>query len=90
MDVTTFVRDTEREAALKPLEEASEIHGAYQRMVEAGGPNASAFLRFAEEIADCVTACANLADRFGIDLQQFVDIVERKNRARGYYRIDRR
>ena len=39
----------------------------------------------ADEIADCVTACCNLAARYGIDMQAAVERVERKNRERGRY-----
>ena len=39
----------------------------------------------ADELADTITACANLADRYGLDLQAALDRVERKNRERGRY-----
>ncbi len=39
----------------------------------------------ADELADCITACCNLADRYGLDLQAALDRVERKNRERGRY-----
>jgi NTP pyrophosphatase (non-canonical NTP hydrolase) len=40
---------------------------------------------FADEIADCVTACVNLAARYHIDLQAALDRVEKRNRERGRY-----
>lgn len=39
----------------------------------------------ADELADCVTACCNLADRYGLDLQAALDRVERRNVERGRY-----
>ena len=38
-----------------------------------------------DELADCITACCNLADRYGLDMQAALDRVERKNRERGRY-----
>lgn len=82
--IHTFRMGTDEEAALKPLEEASEIHGAWQmqgRYTDDGMPKTW----FADEIADCVTACVNLADRYHIDLQAALDRVEERNRERGRY-----
>lgn len=42
-------------------------------------------LDLADELADCITACCNLAARYGIDLQAAVERVEQKNRERGRY-----
>lgn len=43
--------------------------------------------QLAYEIADCITACVNLADRYGIDLQAALDAVEKHNRERGRYGV---
>lgn len=84
LDVKPFRMGTEKDAALKPLEEASEIHGAWQ--LQGCYPNdGMPKTWFANEIADCVTACVNLADRYHIDLQAALDRVERLNRERGRY-----
>lgn len=37
------------------------------------------------EIADCIQACVNLADRYGIDLQAAMERCEKRNRERGRY-----
>lgn len=93
--VHPFVIGTDKEGALKPLEEASEVYGAWQILDEAVtcGENDGFTLeyiaaekdRFADELADCVTACVNLATRYGIDLQAALRRVERHNRERGRY-----
>lgn len=40
---------------------------------------------FADEIADCIQACVNLGDRYGIDLQAAMERCEERNRKRGRY-----
>lgn len=92
LEINPFRMGSDKEAALKPLEEAAEIFGAYQ-LVErwsdtrffGGAAPSSAIGQLAYEIADCITACVNLADRYGIDLQAALDAVERHNRERGRY-----
>lgn len=39
----------------------------------------------ADEIADCIQACANLADRYHIDLAAAMESCEQRNRERGRY-----
>lgn len=102
MSVTITVRPfrlgTDKEAALKPLEEASEAREAAQQLQglidvepmlvhskELTDLVDSHRVLLADEIADCVTACANLAARYGLDLQAALDRVERHNRERGRY-----
>ena len=94
LEVNPFRMGTDKEAALKPLEESAEIFGAWQELerwekhVMYSGITVSdvlVFSRFACEIADCVTACCNLAERHGIDLQEALDAVEDRNRDRGRY-----
>ena len=101
LSVRTFRAGTDKEAALKPLEEASEAREAWQRldgmldylsMVKLEQPHMAKYInldaeRFdlADELADTITACCNLAARYGIDLQDAIDRVERRNRERGRY-----
>ena len=98
MTVRTFRHGTDKEAALKPLEEASEAREAAQQLQglidvepmlvpskELADLIESQRAVLADEIADCVTACANLAARYGLDLQAALDRVERHNRERGRY-----
>ena len=71
--------ETGKQRALKPLEEAAEIFGAWQSSWD---PNAI------DEIADCIQACVNLAEATGITpgrLQEAIMRVQRKNERRGRY-----
>jgi phosphoribosyl-ATP pyrophosphohydrolase len=79
LTVHTFRMGDDKEAALNPLEEAAEIFGAYQYW----GPGNNS--EFANEIADCIQACVNLADRYGLDLADAMERCEKRNRARGRY-----
>ena len=90
--VDTFRAGTPKEAALKPLEEAAEVYGAWQRWVESGDAyrDVREYKRLGEELADCVTACVNLADRAGIRLDRELAVVEEKNRRRGRYQDGKR
>ncbi len=82
--VRPFEMGTEKNAALKPLEEAAEVYGEWQILpVYPDGREGTDYL--ADELADCVTACANLAARYDLDLQAAIDRVERRNRERGRY-----
>lgn len=94
--VKTFVMDTEKGAALKPLEEAAEIYGVWQEIDECGAPeqcsrqceladNCETRMDFSDEIADCVQACCNLANTYGIDLQEAMDRCNYRNWKRGRY-----
>ena len=99
--VHPFVRDSEKEAALKPLEEAAEIYGAWQsvdalleyhRLLEQEHPETAAMFsleaetaELADEIADTITAYVNLAHRYDINLQVALVRVEERNRERGRY-----
>ena len=81
LTVRPFVRDDDDAAALKPLEEAAEVYGAWQNAERFGMPIGY----LADEIADTITACVNLAHRHGIDLQAALVRVEEHNRERGRY-----
>lgn len=73
--------------ALKPLEEAAEVFGAWQVYDSDDrtnvGYNGSVLL---DEIADCIQACANLAAMVGVsDLTEYMESCEERNRERGRY-----
>ena len=91
-----FEMGTDRESALKPLEEAAEVFGAWQREETYEPPISSShkgvfavsdtmYEDLADEIADCVQACVNLAERYGIDLPAAIERCEKRNRDRGRY-----
>lgn len=99
--VRTFRMGSDRDAAMKVLEEASEASEAAQQLLgllavepmlvpslELADLIASHREAMADELADCVTACCNLAARHDIDLPAAVRRVEARNRERGRY--DRR
>lgn len=104
LEVNTFSLGSDKDAALKPLEESAEVFAAWQRLYDAQieygcvgvdgdySNEFEAFFRYdferrslSYEIADCVTALCNLAARFGLDVQEAVVEVERRNRERGRY-----
>ena len=78
----------------KRTKELIERHGFRKSMSRPGTPSDNQPIparigmlgtRLADELADCITACCNLAERYGLDLQDALDRVERKNRERGRY-----
>lgn len=97
--VRTFEMDTEKAAALKPLEEAAEVFGAWQALQK----QVTFYRDFLEEddweprlmwclsqmlgdeLADCITACCNLAARYDLDMDRAMERCEERNRARGRY-----
>lgn len=89
MSVTITVRPfrlgANKECARKVVEEAAEAFSAWESLDLFGGEDADLLEETANEIADCVTACVNLADRYHIDLQAALDRVEAHNRERGRY-----
>lgn len=78
-----------KEQALKPLEEAAEVLGAWQEWEYGTDEQWSreSLKRFLmDEIADTITACCNLAAALGVeDLTQYLARCEEKNRRRGRY-----
>ena len=80
---------SEKEQALKVLEEAAEIYAEWQEVnheLSMGMPFDKCLADdLALEIADCITACCNLAERYGIDLKAAIKKVEQKNKERGRY-----
>jgi NTP pyrophosphatase (non-canonical NTP hydrolase) len=91
LDVNTFRTDcTDKEQAVKLLEEASEAYAAWQALGKPWAdfmPRESLLDALADELADTITACANLAKRYGLDLQAAIDRVEARNRERGRYEL---
>ena len=85
MTVRTFRHGTDKECARKVVEEAAEAFSAWESLDLFGGEDADLLDEFADELADTITACANLAARYGLDLQAALDRVERHNRERGRY-----
>lgn len=83
--VNTFPGATRSKAqAVKLLEEAAETFSAWEKWRE--NPSKNAVRGIALEVADTVTACANLAAAFGIgDLRPYLAEVEISNRERGRY-----
>lgn len=83
--------------ALKPLEEAAEVFGAWQNIdrmsakfvnvCEASAETMCALERdLMDEIADCIQSCANLAAMVGVsDLTPYMERCEERNRERGRY-----
>lgn len=96
LTIRPFRMGNDKEAALKPLEEASEVRAAWQEVDGCGSPEqcsercevfnvCDARVDLADEIADCIQACCNLADRYDIDLQAAMERCEERNRRRGRY-----
>ena len=93
LDVNTFRHGTDKEVAQKVVEEAAEAFSAWEsdgKILPSGNPPIPARIgvhsvHLADELADCITACCNLAERYGLDMQAALDRVERKNRERGRY-----
>ena len=63
------------------VEEAAEAFSAWEDMAMFG--MSARYL--ADELADTITACVNLAHRYRIDLQMALVRVEERNRERGRY-----
>lgn len=70
--------------ALKVVEEAAEVYAAWQDWSSTEDEELEAFVL--NELADCVTACANLAAALGYyNLQDAINMAEIRNRLRGRY-----
>lgn len=76
-----------KEQALKPLEEAAEVFGAWQQR----DPRDETHIGYAtskmlDEIADTIQACCSLAAALGVhDLTPYLAACEERNRERGRY-----
>lgn len=75
--------------ALKPLEEAAEVFGAWQLMrgaAEYGLNPKHKKADLMDEIADTIQACCNLAAALGVeDMTTYLARCEERNRKRGRY-----
>lgn len=97
LKINPFYMGTDKEAALKLLEEAAEAYGEWDGIDKCPGQCDGCRMReccdrpddFTDEIADVIQAACNLANRFanrcGIDLQAAMEQCEERNRARGRY-----
>lgn len=78
-----------KEQALKPLEEAAEVFGAWQEWEHGTDEqwSSESLKRFLMgEIADTIKACCNLAAALGVtDLTPYLAACEERNRKRGRY-----
>lgn len=87
-----------KEQAVKVLEEAAEVFGAWQEFIghlaqdaDSGRTDLSVFTELSmsillDEIADTITACCNLASALGVtDLTPYLARCEERNRRRGRY-----
>ena len=80
----------DKNPALKPLEEASEVLEAWKAWRKASLKHSASKMRrrreLEDEIADCIQACVNLAAAFGIDdLGPAMRRCELRNRQKGRY-----
>ena len=83
--------ESDKAQALKPLEEASEVHGAWQAMASAelahGGDCVLERLwrkRLLDECADVIQATLNLVAALGVeDFRPYLKACEERNRERG-------
>ena len=77
-----------KEFALKPLEEASEVHGAFDNWEDGVGDVAGLRRKLVDECADTVQAVANLLAGFGVTEDEWgravTDCIARNER-RGRY-----
>ena len=94
LTVHPFRTGTDKEAAVKVLEEASEVMTewhAYKRMTKNEHLQAKWERKYndeqrdvlADELADVIQAACNLADRYEIDLQAAMRRCDRRNRDSG-------
>lgn len=80
--------EPDKQQALKPLEEAAEVFGAWQAW-RANGPTINEDEvrltgAFVDELCDTIQACVNLAASIGVrDLQPWMTRCEERNRKRG-------
>lgn len=71
-----------REQALKPLEEAAEVFGAWQTLK--AHPSRYTRQRVIDEACDTLQACANLLAAMGVDsIEDGMARVRKRNEARG-------
>lgn len=88
--------DPDKAQALKPIEEAAEVFGAWQewersRLMSMPAYEEERRMAALYEVADCIQACADLAYAMGCDdLAPYMAACEERNRKRGRYDCDER
>lgn len=73
--------------ALKPLEEAAEIYGAWQQNLVVSDPSRPSY-DLVYETVDCIQACVNLLEFMGVSeeaVEAMYRTVESRNKQRGRY-----
>lgn len=82
-DIKPFVIEkSTKKQVLKVVEEACEVHSAWERYDRYGGAKSDII----DEIADCIQACVNLAASYGVDdLAPYMVRCDERNRERGRY-----
>ncbi len=95
LTIHPFKMGTEKEAAVKVLEEAAEAFASYQVLereyarANDDKPYMPALRTSLEdEIADVIQAACNLATRYGLDLSAAMVRCEKRNRDRGRYEVE--
>ena len=84
LTVHPFRMGTDKESAVKVLEETAEAYGVWDAISKQDyDPELLPFL--ADELADVIQATCNLADRYEIDLTAAMGHCEYRNRIRGRY-----
>ena len=83
-NVPTFAEtDADKSQALKVVEEAAEVFGAWQTWVD-GGERGRDRRALVGECADVVQATCNLLDALGVvDMEQHMEECRARNEARG-------
>lgn len=84
LTVRPFRLGTDKECVRKLPEEAAEAFAEFVIFEEMDERCSTE--RLADELADVVQVCVNIASRFGIDLQAAMGRCEARNRERGRYR----
>lgn len=89
-EVRTFERlRADKAQAIKPLEEASEVCESWKRMdciLSVGLYAGREREMLLNEIADCITACCDLAAALGVeDMRPYLQMAETRNAEMGRY-----
>lgn len=86
-DVNTWPQKADKALALKPLEEAAEVFGAWQKWQNCGeADRRNDYYSMLDEVADVIQACANLLSACGVkNASILMDYCEARNRKRGRF-----
>lgn len=89
LEFETFRSDcSDKEQAVKVLEEAAEVFSAWEQIDNEYLVATCGFRvleNLGDEVADVIMAACNLAARFNLDMEEHMRRCERKNRERGMY-----